>query len=180
MQADALSMTLAVASERLLESRFTLPVFPPQPAAGADFTFNVTGGNMWELLSFRATLVTSAAVANRVPSLNFSDADGKLLATFGTGTNVVASTTSQYTWAIGVGYTVLTSPFLLGLPSPAIPLPNGYRISLGTVALDAADQWSNIRMVVREWAEADIVQECVELVETLDSLTLPLLGSTRG
>lgn len=177
VDSDFLSVTLAVASERLLEERFTIPLVVTVPAAGADWVVKVPGGSVWELLSVRATLTTSAVVANRVPQLNYLDADGQPYASFPAGGNTPASSNFAFNWVQGIGYQNAVNPFVIGLPATPIPLSPGFRITVATVGIDVTDQWSTIRMLVRQWSEAEIAQECVELVEQFDSFTSRLLGT---
>src|SRR6516162_1693189 len=47
------------------------PVAITTPAAGANWTVTVPGGRMWRPIAINATLVTSAAVANRIPGIQF-------------------------------------------------------------------------------------------------------------
>lgn len=177
VDSDFLSVTLAVASERLLESRFTVPQVVANPAAGANVRVNVPGGSVWELLSAKFTFTASGVAGNRIVALTFNDQDGNSFADFTVNTAVIAAGVGQFTFAQGLGYQVNATPFMVGLPTPPIPLVPAWSIRTTTAAIDAGDQFSAVRLLVRQWSEAEIAQECVELVEQYDSFTSRLLGT---
>lgn len=113
------------------------------PAAGADWSQTVPASHLWQLFSITATLTTSAVVANRQVRLVLTD-----------GTNTFASLTAAavqaaslanvYTWCLG------QHPLALGLQQlgalPELTLPEAWTVGVSTLALDAGDQWSAIRL----------------------------------
>lgn len=123
----------------------------PDPAAGADFVVPVPGGVVWDVLSLKARLVTAAAVANRVPNLRITDGN-EMVATIAQQQAFPAGGTSDLSWVRGwpgplygtVG-TVLTNWF------PEWPLYAGYTFGSITALIQAADQWSAVRVVVDEY-----------------------------
>jgi hypothetical protein len=115
-------------------------VVGPNPAAGADWSVTVPGGQRWRLLSIRSILVTSAAVANREVQLAIT-ANALVVALAPSGVAQVASETRHYTWyaaaARGAGAVSLN----VTVPLPAVLLPAGATIETITQAIDVADDW---------------------------------------
>ncbi len=123
------------------------------PAAGADFTTTVPTGARWELVGVSAKLSTGIGVANRIANIVITDGVNQL---FESTANVAqaASLADIYTYAEGAQvFNALSEGLLLA------PLPSGNRllagwvISSATVNIQAADQWSQISLMVREWLE---------------------------
>lgn len=111
------------------------------PAAGNDWAVGEASSK--QLVAVFAQLVTSAVVANRLPSLKIQDGAGRVAAQIPASSVQAASLTETYVWAVGM-------PFASGQNVNLVPLPggvavgNGWIISTVTTALQAADQWSNI------------------------------------
>src|SRR5207253_559703 len=73
------------------------------PAVGTDWSFTVPGESILGVFSIVATLATSAAVANRVPTLRVTDGS----ATFwrvGAGAAITATLTTVVSWLPELGY----------------------------------------------------------------------------
>lgn len=115
------------------------------PAAGADWTY--TAPNTVELLAVGATLVTSAAVANRVPRLRFLDNAAHQLTTAPLQSNLVASTTAFCSWYPGATSNGLGGAAVQSMPG-GIWLPAGFVVNVSTANIDVADQWSNIALTL--------------------------------
>jgi len=120
------------------------------PAAGADWSIAVPASAVWVLLTARASFVTSAAVANRIPRLQFFDG-ATLIMDVPTTAVITASQTCSLSWgAGGTSHNPTGTLFSIGFP-PAVRLNSTFTIRSTTTAIDAADQWSNIRLYVQEW-----------------------------
>jgi len=121
------------------------------PAAGAEISEVVPTGARWEFLAFRALFVTSAAVANRFPSfIVFDGSSGD----YQNGAIVAqaASLSIKYHLAPGAPAPQLDGNNDLVIPAPVgIRLAAGFAINTGTANIQAGDQWSAIRYLVREW-----------------------------
>lgn len=122
------------------------------PAAGADFTLTVPTSRRWNLLSLRAVLSTSAAVANRNATLLVDDGANTFFSS-PSGANIVASTNERIVASpdlpfINDGFATQTFP----LANPTI-LRGGFRISSSTSGLQAADQWNSIQILALEWLD---------------------------
>lgn len=123
------------------------------PAAGAEISETVPTGARWELISIAWLLTTAVAVANRSPNLILDD--GALVyfrSSF--ATLIPASVASQNTFAQGIGQ--FTSANNARLAS-TLPVNNrlaaGHRVRTSTDNIQAADQYSAIQYLVREWIE---------------------------
>lgn len=123
------------------------------PAAGADFTVTVGNGEDWILHGFRATLTTSAAVANRAPSFTI---DNQTDVAIQVAPNVVQAA-SLATVFSGVADGSFTSASITGgvvtLAFPTIVLATGWRLKSVTNLIDVADQWSNITVFMERLDE---------------------------
>lgn len=123
------------------------------PAAGADWTYTVPAGVQLTLISVRAVLTTSAAVANRVPLLRVTNPTAQIILDAGSPTTQAASLTYTYSW--GAGAQSAASP-----PSIQIGIPQGLRVAAGatiqtvTAGIQAADQWSAITISSTQFVSA--------------------------
>jgi hypothetical protein len=151
-----------------------LPV--AQPAAGADFSFAVPGESSWGLVAVSATLVTSAAVANRVPVLRFTDGSNVYFRKPALAA-ITATLTTQVSWVpeLGSDQTALSGGALT-VPLPTVYLAPGNVIACSTTAIDVGDQWSNVVVtavevfnghVERERAIADSIRDEAEAIAGL-------------
>lgn len=125
------------------------------PAAGAEIAETVPTGARWELLMFKATLITSAVVATRAVILRFDDGVNEFFRS-DANFNHVASTTGVYNFGQGL-VTPLSGHvggLLAGLPINN-RLPAGARIRTLTSAIDVGDQYSAVQYLVREWIEGN-------------------------
>lgn len=125
------------------------------PAAGADISFTVGTFERMNVLECVFTLLASAAVANRVPSIQETFPGGQP----GYSTKPAAAITAGQTRALkGVpGYAIdeaaafdALNTMRLPLPSP-MKLDNGSVLKTSTTGIQAGDQWSG-PIWVEEWA----------------------------
>lgn len=120
------------------------------PAPGADWTFQVPAGTWCRPILARARLVTSAAVANRVPVLTLADGDALAVWQCAPQAAQAATATVDYSAAdSGAGPSAVLGGVAI-LPLPSVWLPAGWSVRIVTAAIDAADQWSAIRLVIAE------------------------------
>jgi hypothetical protein len=126
----------------------------PDQIAGLDWSATVPDGVRWEILSAAGILTTSAAVANRIPRLFFTHPGPVTILVVPHQFQGVASSVLSYTWGQGLAGT-LTAPGqgAIGVLPQNFPLLSGTTIATNTVGLQAGDQWTNIRMMIREWLE---------------------------
>ncbi|SRR5713101_438536 len=126
------------------------------PAAGADWTTFLINSTRWRVWGAQATLVTSAAVANRIPNLRLDDGTGTGRLLVPTTLTIPASTTRTVNWVPGypsVGTDVAAS-LLSGIAAP-VPflLAQAGDIRVQTTNLQVGDQWSAITVLVEQWLE---------------------------
>ena len=124
---------------------FQQVLLPAQPAAGAEFVTKVPGGVAYRILSARIALVTSVAVANRIPRIAIRDGDGNDIMEVQAVTAVPAGTNTYQFFMPGID----TSSSRQAAGIPSMFLHPGYSIVLGATNIQAADQISGVRI----WTE---------------------------
>jgi hypothetical protein len=121
------------------------------PGAGAEVSETVPANARWELLAFKATFVTSAAVANRTPGLQLDDGTTAFWRIEPTVAQA-ASSSRVKTWSPGYGAFINGSGNLdVMMLLAGNRLGPGFRIRTSTGNIDVADQWSAVQYLVREW-----------------------------
>lgn len=120
------------------------------PPAGAEFSTAVPAGRQWILRAVRMQLQTAVAVANRDPSLFVDDGAGNIMAQSVDPTVIAASLTVALSW--GAGFAVQAGTVVHSLPwlFECRLLP-GWTIQTSTNAIQGADQYSLIRLMVEEF-----------------------------
>lgn len=111
------------------------------PAAGVEITETVPAGVRWALRSFRFTLTTSAAAANRRPTLIIDDGANEI---WRVNSNVdqTATQISQYLAGVGAPFATLDVR-VFSLPLPVgLALLAGYRLRTSTAAIQAGDDYA--------------------------------------
>lgn len=137
-------------------SGLIVPYTPANPAAGSDFVSLSNAVGRARLQSLRATLTTSATVANRFPSFfcrsSFGFNEYQVQATAA----VPASTTVTYVLAPGgTNVTGGGSPAIITLPVPSPFFSRGtMTVGSSTQGIQAGDQWSAIGFITEEWFDA--------------------------
>ena len=122
-----------------------------RPAAGADWTTTVPGGEQWRVLAGRFSLTTSAAAPTRLIQVPIT-VDGIEIFRAVDSTAVPASTTrnDSIAWS--------AAPTLVGqqnqqnfIQIPLMWLPQGATIASLTLGLDVADQYSAVNLYVERY-----------------------------
>lgn len=132
----------------LLNVSEVVAIIGTTPAAGVEISETVPTGQVWEVVGVSFRLVTNAVVGNRVVDLIMDDGSVSLIES-NSATNQVATRTRDYICA-AYGYNITTEAATIEIPLPSgIILPAGARIRTETAALDAGDQYSNVRILVR-------------------------------
>lgn len=121
------------------------------PAAGAEWTYTVPAGILLCPIAVRCTFVTSAVVANRYNRILFSDATPVALAATQLDLAIAASQTMLLHYAQGLTPVNPAAHGLKTAPCPIIYLQAGFTISSLTLAINAGDQYSQIRITARTW-----------------------------
>lgn len=113
------------------------------PAAGADPSVTVQGGDLLQVVSVFAELTTDATVAARLSRLLVGNGGGTIASY--PGISQAASLTSRQTWATGAGARLVDQDYLAAI-APMVLQP-GWTLALETDNLQAADQWSRLRVL---------------------------------
>ena len=128
---------------------FNLPV--PKIAAGADFSFTVPVGLLWNVVSISALFTASAAAANRIPAFFVKNEAGTTVYTYNVAT-LTANQTGTFTFSEDV---VSPATFATGTkmlePMPSTWLPSLWSFGVTTAAIDTADQWSGLAVWIQEY-----------------------------
>lgn len=134
-------------------SGFLRSISGTTPAAGAEVTESVPTGARWDIIAFRAQLITSATVANRIPELAADDG-ANIYFQSANSVNHTASTTIRYSWSAGFGGLVNGVGNEQGRALPDIlTLAAGSRLRTITGSIQVGDQWSGVQYLVRERIE---------------------------
>jgi len=124
------------------------------PVAGVDISEIVPAQRRWILLAFKATLTTSATVANRTPVLQLVDGANGF---FRGGATLLQAASSTQGYSAMNQLPQTTAPLfdiVLSCPLP-VSLKTGLRIQTSTNAIQAGDQWSAPQYTVLEWGTWD-------------------------
>jgi hypothetical protein len=111
------------------------------PAAGQEFSVTVPTGEVWEVLSLEATLVTNATAASRYVQIIIDNGTTEF-ARVGSPVAQAASQTILYTASPLVGAMPSSAPsnaMVMNLPVQLL-LP-GYRVRSVTASLQTGDNW---------------------------------------
>jgi hypothetical protein len=126
------------------------------PAAGADWGVVLPANTRWRVRGMTGVLTTSAAVANRQPSIAVLGSTGQGFQGFPT-VNAVASGTYHIT-AGGIAPYTAINPLDIPLPLPpdlVLASTSGVASAIqgSTVGLQAGDQWSAVALLIEEWLD---------------------------
>ena len=136
--------------EYVLEDVFALPV--AKIAAGADLSFTVPVGVIWDVVSLTALFTASAAAANRVPRFFVKNEAGVTVYQYNVSAAITAAQTATFTFSEDV---VTPPTFANGgnflAPLPSTWFPSNWSFGTTTAAIDTGDQWSNINVWVKAW-----------------------------
>lgn len=127
------------------------PVYLPNPAAGAEWSYTVDGRYYERLISARWRLTTSAAAGDRAPVFRLADADGNVVTSVAAAGLVAPSTVIDINLFPGLSaLSTFTATTTWGF-MPDMMIPPGWSWSVVTGSLDAADQESGIVLVVQRY-----------------------------
>jgi hypothetical protein len=135
----------------LLRQRLIKAIPLANPGAGAEWIATVPAGAAWELLSANFSFTASAAVANRIPTVQFKDDTGVRYARINANVTVAASIGTSMSFQAGIGSTLSGNASGIALPGRDLPLMAGHQVGSLTSALDVADVYASVVLVVREW-----------------------------
>lgn len=142
----------------------------PNPNVGTDWTTTVPGESVWGVLSIVGTLTTSAAVANRVPTLRVTDGTATQFR-IGSPVALTASLATVVSWLPELGYSstaIAGASVVIGLQP--LYVASGQVIAVTTTAIDVADQWSGVALNVVEVYHGHAEAERERATRWLDAL----------
>lgn len=120
----------------------------PQPAAGAGVTVGVPESEHQQLLAVAFRLVTSAVVATRTPVVSVTDGSGVNIVGVAAGFGTTASSTADYSFAVGLGEWDQSNNANASGALPPFPLAEGDSIVISVGAIDVGDQISRVRVTL--------------------------------
>jgi hypothetical protein len=139
----------------VVRAKLVLPIVVPAPAAGNEWAYTVPADSTYELLSVFFTLTTSATVANRSPSLHVNDPQGNTFVRIGAPATIAENNSTRVSGYAGLGIIQSTTTHNFSLPSPPIVVPGAWVITTNTIAIQAGDTYTNVRLLVRDLREYD-------------------------
>lgn len=122
-----------------------------QPVVGAEFSLSAPGQGSWRVLSLRAHLLASAAVATRVPTLLVTSSDGIVAQLVGTGSVAAGAAADWSAFSGSANVAGATAVHNWSFPTDGVLLLPGFTLSSLTAAIDVGDQWSLVRALVVEY-----------------------------
>lgn len=119
------------------------------PAAGAGVAHSVPGQFVYRVDAIAFQLVTSAAVANRIPVIDYVDPDGNIVYEVSAALAVAAGATVNVFAMTAYAPTIRTATGGSYVALPDTLLKPMWQIQVNVGAIDVADQISKIR--IRTW-----------------------------
>jgi len=114
-------------------------------------TATVPGDVWWQIISTHVKLLTSAVVANRFLDWRVIDPDGNALLVVPASAGIPAATTFRMSLAQGVPTLALNPSGTNAGGLYNLLIPSGWSVSWNLVAADAADQLSELWMIVQKF-----------------------------
>lgn len=133
--------------------RYGLPSFErhTSPAAGADFSYAVTGQYYVRLVALHCKFVADANVASREVVVSYEDAGGLRYTVAGINTTVTAGNTGYYEFNAFQPEAVATVDSSALVPLPPILLTATQVFKLHVVNVQVGDQLSEIRTIMERF-----------------------------
>lgn len=128
----------------------TIATATTSPAAGANFSFTVTAGQVWEVQAVRCFFVTSATVSIRTYSLIFDDGTNTMFRIEPQVTQIASNAYAYSSNEIGTIWTPPTTNAYL-VPIPRMMLAAGSRVRSVINNIQAGDQLSECSLFYRQY-----------------------------
>lgn len=125
---------------------------PSQPAAGSGLTIALDPTFLFRPISVRFSVTTDANVANRFPSVDYTDPEGNVYLRNAAGLVLTASTTGQV-FDFNIQRTVAEWATNTDILAPLCDtfIPAGWQIRITLGSIQAADQISAVRILTEKW-----------------------------
>lgn len=134
-----------------IETGWAQAITVPAPAAAVTTISRIAPGETWERVQFgRCTLTADATVGNRSALIQIVDVLGNIWWESPASLSIVASTSAEISFAIGVPQALAAS----GVSVAALPdtvLQSGFGVQLSAVMVGPADAWGPMRMYVQRF-----------------------------
>lgn len=126
---------------------------PANPAQGSEISITQPARVRWEIRGLLYTLVTTAGGGNRITHITFSVGAVAYMRLTERGSQA-GGVTRHHQWCneVSPGLTTGSDTLLQQLPS-LVRFNNQVVIATYTMAIDALDQFQDVRLVVEEWIE---------------------------
>lgn len=125
---------------------------PLSPTVGTNYVHTVGGIHQQRILAATATLTTDANVANRLMSLDFTNARGVTYMSNAASVLVTASTTNQvFYWSISQSISEWNTGTPVWVPMLNAFLPPAFTAVFKVANIQAGDQLSNIHLWVENF-----------------------------
>lgn len=124
------------------------------PVAGAGFVYRPGGAVEPVLVAVCFEVVTSNAVAARIPMLDFLDPNGGIVARVQAPFTLAATHTALVTFGLGLQQYGANNAVALGVGIPPIRLYAGMAVAGSLAAVDAGDRIRTIRGYVEQYLPA--------------------------
>lgn len=147
MEASGYGTTVGLLAPYTVGRGYSQLIRVASPAAGAGFSYRANQGATENVRAIRFQLVTSAAVANRVPRLELQDGDGLAVLAIEATAAQAASLTQQFTFLVGLGAVLVGAGTRIADPLPDIFMPDGTSWVCIVGGIDAADQISAVNVI---------------------------------
>lgn len=121
------------------------------PAAGAEWSYTPAANVRQRIVSIRAALTTSAAVANRQVSVQITQG-GQVIARLYAGAVQAASLSRGYTIIGGVPVYQQQNELVINFGNP-LSVTSNVTLASATTSIDAADQWSTVQIGTEDWLD---------------------------
>lgn len=127
------------------------PVYVPNPAAGAQWSFTVDGRYYTRVLAVRFTFTTDAVVGNRSPQLVLTDTNGFVITKVPAGSGIAASSSVSANLSLIAPQPALGGGGDLFGYLPDLLLPPGWTWGTSVGTIDPGDQFSGIVLLVQQF-----------------------------
>ena len=127
------------------------PVYLPDPAAGAIWSYTVDGRYYERLVAVRYRFATSAVVATRFPVVALQDTNGTVITSAQGGWGVPAGSAVTASLAVGVPVAATATNGSTFGYLPDVLAPPGWSWVANVGAMDAGDAFSQVVLLVQRF-----------------------------
>jgi hypothetical protein len=118
------------------------------PAAGAEITYTVPAGEVWEIQSLSFRLVTSATAATRIVAVVCTDGTDRIGRYEAASSQTAGQTRDYQSSQLGALWTPVTGTMFV-IPMSPVFLKEGYIIKTDTISIQVGDQYSLVALTYR-------------------------------